>query len=340
MVAEAPHVSKETLASLEATLLNTSGKVPLDKRYRALFTIKALQNEHAVDIIAKAHVFKCQGFSDDSALLKHELAYVLGQMNMTSALPVLESVLKDKQEDPMVRHECAEAMGAIGSLSSVPVLQQYVDDPERVVRETCDIAIDRIQWAHSEEGQKHRAQSQEGDQLYTSVDPAPATSGLLSGKGAPADASESNIAKLKAQLLDTNISLFERYRAMFALRNIGTPAAVDALAAGFSDDSALFKHEIAFVFGQLLSPHSIPYLVEVLRDPKEADVVRHEAAEALGGIATPNVLPHLKEWLAREDSPKIVRESCQVALDMYEYENSNEFQYADGLDTTHTAVAV
>ncbi len=136
MVAEAPHVSKETLASLEATLLNTSGKVPLDKRYRALFTIKALQTEHAVDIIAKgaptdvfaplryllAHVFKCQGFSDDSALLKHELAYVLGQMNMTSALPVLESVLKDKQEDPMVRHEVYLISFMMYACSAVPPL--------------------------------------------------------------------------------------------------------------------------------------------------------------------------------------------------------------------------
>ena len=83
-------------------------------------------------------------------------------------------------------------------------------------------------------------------------------------------------------------------------------------------------------------------------------MVRHEAAEALGGIATPEVLPHLKEWMKREDCPRVVRESCQVAIDMWEvsgfltwfyvtcvveedadhlaqYENSNEFQYADGL---------
>jgi deoxyhypusine monooxygenase len=53
--------------------------------------------------------------------------------------------------------------------------------------------------------------------------------------------SESNISSLRSTLLDTKVSLFDRYRAMFALRNIGTPAAVDALAAGFSDDSALFK---------------------------------------------------------------------------------------------------
>jgi len=33
----------------------------------------------------------------------------------------------------------------------------------------------------------------------------------------------------------------------------------------------------------------------------------------------------------KEDAPRVVRESCQVAVDMWEYENSNEFQYANGL---------
>jgi deoxyhypusine monooxygenase len=47
-------------------------------------------------------------------------------------------------------------------------------------------------------------------------------------------------------------------------------------------------------------------------------MVRHEAAEALGGIAVPEVLPHLKEWMNREDAPRVVRESCQIAIDMWE----------------------
>jgi hypothetical protein len=47
-------------------------------------------------------------------------------------------------------------------------------------------------------------------------------------------------------------------------------------------------------------------------------MVRHEAAEALGGIATPEVFPYLKEYMTREDAPVVVRESCQVALDVYE----------------------
>jgi len=45
------------------------------------------------------------GFADSSALLGHELAYVLGQINDTHALPILESVLRDEAQHPMVRHE-------------------------------------------------------------------------------------------------------------------------------------------------------------------------------------------------------------------------------------------
>ncbi|KAK7690363.1 deoxyhypusine hydroxylase [Cerrena zonata] len=319
-------ISTEQLAALEAELLNTSGDVPLHNRFRSLFTLKSLKNDEAVEIIAK-------GFADESALLKHELAYCLGQIKKTSALPVLEQVLRDEKEDPMVRHEAAEAMGAISSTSAIPVLKKYVDDPERCVRETCEIALAKIEWDNSEEGKKHlEEQARAEDQVYTSIDPAPPTSGLLSGKPAPEVVSEASIADLQAKLLDTKLPLFERYRAMFALRNIGTPRAVDALASGFTDDSDLFKHEIAFVFGQLLSTHSVPALLKVLQDGTESDMVRHEAAEALGGIATPEVLPYLKEWMQRDDSPRVVRESCQIALDMYEYENSNQFQYADGLD--------
>jgi deoxyhypusine monooxygenase len=86
--------------------------------------------------------------------------------------------------------------------------------------------------------------------MYTSVDPAPPTSALLSGRPKPEDESESNVLSLRTTLLDTKLPLFERYRAMFALRNIGTHAAIDALADGFSDDSALFKYLSIYPFGE------------------------------------------------------------------------------------------
>lgn len=52
----------------------------------------------AIEWISKA-------FSDESALLKHELAYCLGQMQDRQAIPTLTAVLKDTQQEPMVRHE-------------------------------------------------------------------------------------------------------------------------------------------------------------------------------------------------------------------------------------------
>jgi len=76
-------------------------------------------------------------------------------------------------------------------------------------------------------------------------------------------------------------------------------------------------------------------------------MVRHEAAEALGGITevdqdTPMVVDGkkidvqqvLKEWVTRPDAPEVVKQSCQVAVDMWEYEHSDQFQYADGLEQT------
>ena len=46
-------------------------------------------------------------------------------------------------------------MGAISVESSKDVLKRYLNDPERCVRETCEIALAKIEWDHSEEGQKH-----------------------------------------------------------------------------------------------------------------------------------------------------------------------------------------
>lgn len=78
-------------------LLNDKTR-PLKERFRALFTLKNLGGKLAIEQIEKS-------FSDSSALLKHELAYCLGQMQDSQAVPVLVQVLKDKSQEPMVRHE-------------------------------------------------------------------------------------------------------------------------------------------------------------------------------------------------------------------------------------------
>jgi deoxyhypusine monooxygenase len=94
--------------------------------------------------------------NDPSPLLKHELAYVLGQLQNPKAIPILENVLinPNGQHCSMVRHEAAEALGALSSESSLELLRKYMGEGEssREVRETCEIAVGKIEFDHSEEG--------------------------------------------------------------------------------------------------------------------------------------------------------------------------------------------
>ena len=58
-------------------------------------------------------------------------------------------------------------------------------------------------------------------------------------------------------------------------------------------------------------------------------MVRHECAEALGSLATSECVQVLSKYL--NDTEQVVKESCEVALDITDYEKSGQFQYADGL---------
>ncbi|KAI4672579.1 deoxyhypusine hydroxylase [Alternaria triticimaculans] len=302
----------------------TSESEPLARRFRALFSLKHLaglqppsvQTVPAIDAIAAA-------FASPSALLKHELAYCLGQSGHDAAIAPLRGVLEDKEEDSMCRHEAAEALGALSDKGSLELLRALRDDVKEidVVRETCDIAVDRIEWDHGlQKGQEKLKKSD-----FTSIDPAPPL---------PQSTEKASIPELEKTLLDTSLPLFQRYRAMFALRDLSSPPdlptavpAVQALARGFTDPSALFRHEIAFVFGQLSHPASIPSLTEALSNTKEASMVRHEAAEALGSLGDEEgVEDTLRKFL--NDPEQVVRDSVVVALDMAEFEKNGEMEYA------------
>ncbi|OAL03838.1 Deoxyhypusine hydroxylase [Phaeosphaeriaceae sp. SRC1lsM3a] len=310
------------IASLRKIL--TSEAEPLARRFRALFSLKhvaSLQPPSAQTVPAIEAI--AAGFSSPSALLKHELAYCLGQSGHDAAIAPLRGVLEDREEDSMCRHEAAEALGALADKGSLDLLKQMRDDQkeEEVVRETCDIAVDRIEWEHGL--QKSTEKLKKSD--FTSVDPAPPL---------PQSTETPSIPELEKTLLDTSLPLFQRYRAMFALRDLSSPPdlptavpAVHALARGFSDPSALFRHEIAFVFGQLSHPASIPSLTEALSNTQEASMVRHEAAEALGSLGDEEgVEDTLKKFL--NDPEQVVRDSVIVALDMAEFEKNGEVEYA------------
>lgn len=184
------NISEENIKRIGELLKD--GKRPLKERFRALFSLKNINGDLAIQCISAA-------FGDPSALLKHELAYCLGQMKNVAALPVLIDVLDDKNQEPIVRHEAAEALGAIGDPSVTEILKKYCEDDSREVAETCQLALQRLGWLNQE---------QDAGNIYGSVDPAPPLR------------HEQDVEKLKAILLDEGLSLFERYDDSFTFRLI------------------------------------------------------------------------------------------------------------------------
>ena len=155
---------------------------PLKERFRALFTLKNIGGQQSIDWIAKA-------FSDESALLKHEVAYCLGQLQDPLAIPILTQVLSDPAREPIVRHEAAEALAAIGGDVVKETLTRHALDLVVEVRETCQLGLEMIEF-------RRNNKNMEGNK-YGSVDPAPVST-------------EQDIKKLKTDLLNTELSLFER----------------------------------------------------------------------------------------------------------------------------------
>uniref|UniRef100_A0A5S6QQK4 Deoxyhypusine hydroxylase n=1 Tax=Trichuris muris TaxID=70415 RepID=A0A5S6QQK4_TRIMR len=286
-------------------LLNRS--LPLSARFRALFLLRNINGRDSIDWIVKA-------FSDSSDLLKHELAYCLGQMNNIYALDALSSVLSDEKQAAIVRHEAAEAIGAIGDPKGTKMLEPYLQSQIPELAETCQLAVRRIAWCNDvNEKEDCLVQNQFG-----SIDPTPCY------------ACENTDASLKAMeqlFLDEKAQLWDRYRAMFSLRNMASANAASSLTKGlFCPNSALFRHEVAFVLGQLSTPIAVESLKKVLADTEESGMVRHECAEALGSIATEDCKQILRRFLS--DSEPLVSESCEVALDVCDYMVGSEFQYA------------
>ena len=73
---------------------------------------------------------------------------------------------------------------------------------------------------------------------YGSVDPAPPSP-------------ITRVSELTERLCDEGLPMFQRMRAVFSLRNERSDEACLALCKGFASTSALLRHEIAYVLGQM-----------------------------------------------------------------------------------------
>jgi deoxyhypusine monooxygenase len=125
------------------------------------------------------------------------------------------------------------------------------------------------------------------------------------------------VANLHAKLQRGDLSLPEKYRVLFSLRNCANASALPALLVGLKDASALFRHDVAFAIGQRQDKDAVDALIRVLDDSREHAMVRHEAAEALGAIGTLECLQPLTRH--EESDVREIAETCLLARQRVEF---------------------
>ncbi|XP_074600001.1 deoxyhypusine hydroxylase nero [Brevipalpus obovatus] len=307
-----------SIDSVGAILADT--QQPLKRRFRALFTLKNTYDPQSLPWI-KETLDK-----EKSVLLKHELAYCMGQMSLPEAIPLLIPILNDHNQDSIVRHEAGEALGNLvpldrdddgnnRSLSAIKALEANMSDKCPLVSQTCELAMEKIRWLRD-------ATKQEIEQLnckkFTTHDPTPPM------------ASFDSVGKLEEILISPETSLFDKYRALFSLRNLGSSECVDILGRSLHRNRDnrkmdLFMHEIGYIFGQMCDPDSIEYLEKIVEYPECHEIARHECVEALGSIGTSKAIEFLKNFI--NDPSLVVRQSVEVALDMTDYTEDDSFQF-------------
>ena len=241
----------------------------------------------------------------------------MGQMDKTpehieKIQAFLERVV-ESGDAQIVVHEAVEALGNLNSENTVRLIERYKDsnqDISAMVVETCELAQDLIRW-----NKDTNMGASEGIDLkklkFRTNDPAPPFN-------YQADPTYADVSRLQQILLDNaNYSLFERYRAMFTLRELYTEDSCRAicqtlLPENFEKCSALLKHEVAFVLAQMEKVFhiAVPFLMASCVDDNEAAIVKHEGLVAVGEMIDDK---SMIEHLLQHPDP-IVAQSCAVAL--------------------------
>ncbi|XP_075591046.1 uncharacterized protein LOC142597925 [Dermatophagoides farinae] len=290
----------------------------------ALFHARYYNNSDVASILVKA-------LQHESVLLKHEIAYVLGQMSVTDVKNTLIDLCNDKSQHEMVRHEAAEAIHALGFTDeeTEACLRQHLNDDSIPFRQTVELALEGLLLKRKSNSEKKikphvprfylmtKKKKKQDLVIATYNTKDPVESDILIQ-------TENELKKHFNILKDETQRLWDRYKALFALRNHDSKQAALYLASCLDEkSSALLRHEISFILGQMQIPETALKLIERLQDKNEFSMCRHEAAISLGSLGAidyteigcywqPKIIAELKNFLNDEDP--IISESCQVAL--------------------------
>jgi deoxyhypusine monooxygenase len=300
----------QELQEYSKTLCDLSA--PIAERVDSLFCLRSFKQLEAIDALIEA--FHKEPASD---LLKHEICYCLGQMDnspehIAKIQPFLEMIVEGDFAH-IITHEAVEALGNLNDSASLQLLEKYSNDPNKekseMVIETCELALDLLKWNEATECGKTEGIDLKKIKFVTN-DPAPPFNYTD-------NAEYRDVAHLTKMLMSTEETLFNRYRAMFTLRELYTEESCVAIASTLLPEhadkcGALLKHEVAFVLAQMENVYkaAVPYLLTACTNPEEAAICKHESLVAVGEMIDDKA--QIEHLLEHHDP--IVAESCAVAL--------------------------
>ncbi|KAM7538668.1 hypothetical protein Aperf_G00000048016 [Anoplocephala perfoliata] len=330
-------VSEEALRTWGSELRDS--KVSLVERTHAMWGLRCAHKASATPLMVAFLTEVHPPEPASNAFLQHETAYSLGQSGDTSAVADLEKALRDSHHEPIVRHEAAEALAALASAPGAniahikEVLTEFRNINIDAIAETCEVGLGRVEWIESGKNKVADPAAELARSKFPNihVDPAPAFEPTAGH----------SIAELRRIILSPSEPLFSRYQALYSLRNAAVATSpppsevVDALCAGVAaPGSALLRHQVAFILGELSIPCTGDALIARLQDAKEAAWVRHESALGLGKVLRAAEAEEKEGKQAQrvrdalvagcKDPEPVVRDSCIVALDVPAYLASHE----------------
>ena len=252
----------------------------LDK-YNAIFALKSQGSEEAALALCEASPSVA-----DSELLQHEVLYAIGQMGVDATLDFVTSVLEDPACSEVVRHEAGEALANFPHLKErvVPVLERHVSSPSALVAATARLALEKLRAYRPGDNNYNRY-------LKGTLEPAePFTPAeyerFLQARGLRAE-------DVFEWMLDPALSEYCKYQAMYYYRDHFCPDTLRLYALllskhNFARTSALLRHEVNFILGQLEQKAKTEEmrraLIETVENEEEEPVVRHEAVLAYSAV--------------------------------------------------------
>ena len=149
------------VANLTAILLDNQNH-SLFVRYRAMFTLRELNTEESC--VAICQTLTEESFDKCSPLLKHEVAFVLAQMEKVFhvAVPFLMRACQDDREAAIVKHEGIIAVGEM--IEDKSLIEPLLQHSDPIVAESCAVALNNIDNRHAEQAEleaRHKEQLQQ-----------------------------------------------------------------------------------------------------------------------------------------------------------------------------------